>query len=157
MNFKIKIANESNPSINGWFGYPFLEDLIVESLELQDINHCFIMEQDLPFEVEETETIKNIHILCHIYETLPEDLFKYKDIITEIFFGGDDISFLEEANNIVFYKGKDICEVTDELLDNGYLGELTEKAKNFIDKEKLSDYLERNMCVSTKDGIFYWE
>lgn len=110
---------------------------------------------------------EEFHIEIHEYENLErlnelaeelECLDKFEKIILQAIMeaNGSDIydaldTLKDEA--YIFYKADDFEEFIDMSIENGMFGEISEKVKNFLDYEKLTEYFQNGGYQMTSVGV----
>jgi hypothetical protein len=58
-------------------------------------------------------------------------------------------------DNVTFYENMTLKEVAEELVDEGFFGDVSDKLKYYIDFEKLAKDLELDDYYETPDGVFF--
>lgn len=143
--------------VGAWFQPPIDEEEVAERIGLNDEYEEFaIHDYELPFDIDEYESIDRINELCEaikelegspIYEELKEIQSMWFSSIEEL---------LEHVEDIICYSDCDsMKDIANEALESGCLGEISEKVKMYIDYSALGRDMEiEGNYLITSHGIF---
>ena len=149
MEMQVYIANlgkcNEGELVGAWFQPPIDEEEVAERIGLNDEYEEFaIHDYELPFDIDEYESIDRINELCEaikelegspIYEELKEIQSMWFSSIEEL---------LEHVEDIICYSDCDsMKDIANEALESGCLGEISEKVKMY---SKYSRRLEGRNC-----------
>lgn len=161
MEMQVYIANlekcNEGELVGAWFQPPIDEEEVAERIGLNDEYEEFaIHDYELPFDIDEYESIDRINELCEaikelegspIYEELKEIQSMWFSSIEEL---------LEHVEDIICYSDCDsMKDIANEALESGCLGEISEKVKMYIDYSALGRDMEiEGNYLITSHGIF---
>lgn len=143
--------------VGTWFTPPIDYDEVKEQIGLNDeYEEYAIHDYELPFEIDEYIRIEEINRLCSLAEEIEDT--PIGDVCGEIqraFFNSFE-DLVEHIDDIQHYPDcNDISDVAYNLVEEGTMGEVSEKLNNYIDYEALGRDLEisGNYVLTTK-GVF---
>lgn len=109
------------------------------------------------------------HIVVHEYDNLErlnelaeelENLKNFEKIILQAIIEVDDVTVYEALEVLrddayIFYDTDDFDEFIDMQIEDGFFGEIPEKAKEFLDRGKLIRHFEHNGYMLTSVGVIF--
>ncbi|HGZ4935199.1 antirestriction protein ArdA [Enterococcus faecalis] len=161
MEMQVYIANlgkyNEGELVGAWFQPPIDEEEVAERIGLNDEYEEFaIHDYELPFDIDEHESIDRINELCEsIMELEGSPIYEELKEIQNLWFSSIE-ELLEHVEDIICYSDCDSMEdIANEAVESGCLGEISEKVKMYIDYSALGRDMEiEGNYLITSHGIF---
>lgn len=143
--------------VGAWFQPPIDEEAVAERIGLNDEYEEFaIHDYELPFDIDEYESIDRINELCEAIKELEgSPIYEELKEIQSLWFSSIE-ELLEHVEDIICYSDCDSMEdIANEAVESGCLGEISEKVKMYIDYSALGKDMEiEGNYLITSHGIF---
>jgi hypothetical protein len=160
---KVYVSTYSNYNSGNFEGeWVYLEDF---NSQEEFLNYCIsLFEDEEDIELMFPDKDSDVPDWAYSKYEIDENLWKYLSLSDEdklkVNFLYEYLNYdIEEAlrfyDNVTFYENMTLKEVAEELVDEGFFGDVSDKLKYYIDFEKLAKDLELDDYYETPDGVFF--
>jgi Antirestriction protein len=143
-------------SIGEWFRPPIDFDEVKERIGLNGrYEEYAIHDYELPFEIDEYTSIEEVNRMCELAEELADTpiIGQLKEIIGNWFSDIEDV--VDHKDDIYYHGCSDFTELAEYFVDEGYLGEIPDRLRFYIDYDAYGRDLEiGGTFLETSSGIF---
>lgn len=126
-----------------------------EKLNIKENDGYYILDYDLPFEIDEEITLEELNRLCRMVIELEPYMQDDLDVLLNYGYSLEQV--YDEKNDITFYRGYDnMTDLAYYLVDDcGVLGKIPDRAKLYFNYEAYGNNLEINgKYIIGRHGIY---
>lgn len=158
MELKVYIANlgkyNEGELVGAWFTLPVDYSAVAEKIGLNgEYEEYAIHDYELPFSIDEYESIENLNRYANMYDELDDDVKEIVPDLMNYFTSFDELC--EHSDDLVFYPDcYDASDVDWFLVEEGAFGDIPEWLETYINFEAIGrDLSIERTFIETSQGI----